>query len=78
MPELKLQSKLEQGRFKISYYMEPDVPSVQSKIQTLLEEKNLNANVIFSFGRYIDIVPIRASKGLALRYFSDQWDIPLS
>ena len=27
--------------------------------------------------RYVDIVPVRASKGSALRWFSEHWDIPL-
>ena len=34
-------------------------------------------NVIYSFGQYLDIIPIRASKGLALRYISHLWAIPL-
>jgi sucrose-phosphate synthase len=30
-----------------------------------------------SFGQFLDVVPARASKGLALRYVADQWGIPL-
>ncbi|MBC8390947.1 MAG: HAD hydrolase family protein, partial [Deltaproteobacteria bacterium] len=33
--------------------------------------------VIYSFGQFLDIIPIRASKGYALRWFSEQWDIQL-
>jgi sucrose-phosphate synthase len=33
--------------------------------------------VFLSFGQFLDIVPVRASKGFALRYFADNWDIPL-
>ena len=39
------------------------------------EEKAVNAHQ--AFGQFFDIVPARASKGLALRYFAQQWDIPL-
>jgi sucrose-phosphate synthase len=34
--------------------------------------------VFFSFGQYLDIVPSRASKGLALRYAALRLDIPLN
>jgi sucrose-phosphate synthase len=34
-------------------------------------------NVVLSFGQFLDVLPIRASKGLALRYFASRWDIPL-
>ena len=30
-----------------------------------------------SFGQFLDIVPVGASKGLALRWYAEQWDIPL-
>jgi len=34
-------------------------------------------NVNFSFGQFLDITPIRASKGQALRYVAEHWGIPL-
>jgi len=42
-----------------------------------LRNQEITANVTLSFGRYLDIVPSRASKGRALRYVSQQLDIPL-
>jgi sucrose-phosphate synthase len=33
--------------------------------------------VVHAFGQYLDIVPARASKGQALRYVAQRWDIPL-
>ena len=33
-------------------------------------------NVILSFGQFLDVLPIRASKGLALRYMAATWGIP--
>ena len=38
---------------------------------------NQTVNAFFSFGQYLDIVPVRASKGLALRWCAEQLDIPL-
>ena len=77
LPGLKLQPKTEQSRFKISYYYDPHVGPGMEEINSLLHQEDLAVNVIVSFGQYLDILPIRASKGLALRYVADRWDIPL-
>ena len=34
-------------------------------------------NVIFSFGQFLDVLPVRASKGLALRWCAEQFGFPL-
>jgi len=77
LPGLQLQPKAEQSRFKISYYIDPrKAPSVE-EIQSLLNQEEQSVNLTLSFGQFLDILPIRASKGLALRYFAARWDIPL-
>ena len=77
LPGLKLQPKKEQSRFKISYYMDPDSAPSLDEINSLLHQADLSVNTFLSFGQYLDIVPVRASKGFALRYYADQWGIPL-
>jgi sucrose-phosphate synthase len=77
LPGLKRQPKREQSRFKISYYMDPDTAPSIDEINSMLHQAELSVNTFLSFGQYLDIVPIRASKGFALRYFADQWGIPL-
>lgn len=77
VPGLKLQEKAEQSTFKISYYIDPRLAPAQEEINSLLRKSELAANTYMSFGQFLDIVPVRASKGFALRYFADQWDIPL-
>jgi sucrose-phosphate synthase len=37
----------------------------------------LHAHVVYSHQAYLDLLPIRASKGMALRYFATKWGIPL-
>lgn len=77
LPGLKRQPRAEQGRFKISYYIDPaEAPSLE-EINSLLHQQEQTANVILSFGQFLDLLPIRASKGQALRYVSTRWDIPL-
>ncbi len=77
LPGLKRQPKIEQTPFKLSYYIDPrKAPSVD-EIVALIRQRELTANVMSSFGQFLDIVPSRASKGLALRYVAQRLDIPL-
>ncbi|MEW7983959.1 MAG: HAD-IIB family hydrolase [gamma proteobacterium symbiont of Phacoides pectinatus] len=76
-PGLKLQSKHEQSHFKISYYIDAErAPSIE-EINALLHKEELSVNVVHAFGQFLDVLPIRASKGLALRYVAARWGIPL-
>ncbi|OQX34312.1 MAG: HAD family hydrolase [Candidatus Sedimenticola endophacoides] len=77
VPGLKLQSKHEQSHFKISYYIDAErAPSIE-EINALLHKEELSVNVVHAFGQFLDVLPIRASKGLALRYVAARWGIPL-
>jgi len=77
LPGLKLQSKVEQSRYKISFFYDSTIAPDIDEIKHLLLQHEQTVNVVFSFGQFLDIVPVRASKGLALRWYSEQWDIPL-
>jgi len=77
LPGIKLQPKAELSRFKISYYIDPEEAPGLDEINSLLHQHELTANTFLSFGQFLDIVPMRASKGFALRWCADQWDIPL-
>ena len=77
VPGLKPQPKTSQSRFKVSFYYDPQKAPSVDEIVALIRQKELTANVISSFGQFLDIVPSRASKGQALRYVSQRLDIPL-
>ncbi|MBF2087038.1 HAD-IIB family hydrolase [Thermoleptolyngbya sp. C42_A2020_037] len=77
LPGLELQPGIHQSQFKISYFYDAEVAPAIQEIKSLLYQEDLAVNVIFSFGQYLDILPIRASKGQALRYVADRWGIPL-
>jgi len=77
MPGLRLQAKIEQSRYKISYYYDSTIAPDIDEINQFLLQHDLTVSVVFSFGQFLDIVPVRASKGLALRWYAEQWDIPL-
>lgn len=77
LPGLEMQRKSEQSQFKISYFIDPQKAPSLEEILKILHQQEQSVNVILSFGQYLDILPIRASKGLALRYFAARWNIPL-
>jgi sucrose-phosphate synthase len=73
---LKLQNRDEQSRFKISYFYNAKKAPTPEEITATLHQNELNANVMVSFGQFLDIVPARASKGQALRYAAQRLNIP--
>ncbi|XOF34249.1 MAG: HAD-IIB family hydrolase [Candidatus Electrothrix sp. YB6] len=76
-PGLRLQPRDSQARFKVSYfYDEEKAPSVD-ELNVYLRQHDQTVNLSLAFGQYLDIVPVRASKGLALRYISHRLEIPL-
>jgi sucrose-phosphate synthase len=77
LPGLKLQPKVEQSRFKISYYIDPNKAPSMEEIQRLLHQAELSVHAILSFGQFLDVLPIRASKDFALRHVAMRWEIPL-
>jgi sucrose-phosphate synthase len=77
LPGLSLQPRHEQSRFKLSYYYDQQLAPRIEEIQRLLRQEELAVNAIVSFGQFLDVLPIRASKGLALRYVAGNWGIPL-
>ena len=77
LPGLHEQPKSEQSAHKVSFfYDEQKAPSID-EIVKLLRKEEVTANVIHSFGQYLDVIPARASKGLALRHAVQQLEIPL-
>ena len=77
VPGIKKQPKENQGAHKLSYYIDPAIAPDIQEINRLLLQHEQNANVIFSHGQFLDILPYRASKGFALRWAAEQLNIPI-
>lgn len=75
-PGLKIQPNTEQSRFKLSYYIDPEKADVE-EIKQLLNREELAVYAQTAFGQFLDILPLRASKGMALRYVVELLNIPL-
>lgn len=75
LPGLSLQPASEQREFKLSYYIDPDKAPGSKEIVRILRKHGIHANVIWSHGQFLDLLPMRASKGRAIRYVADLWGI---
>ncbi|QBQ53803.1 HAD-IIB family hydrolase [Nitrosococcus wardiae] len=77
IPNLRFQPRSEQLPYKISYYVDAkkgiDIPAITRHLRRL----DLSANIIYSHQAYLDLLPVRASKGSAVRFFCNKWGIPL-
>jgi len=78
LPGLERQPKSEQSVFKLSYYYDPELAPTVAEIRSLLYLRELSVNLVHSFGQYLDVVPIRASKGFAMRWYCDQREVPIT
>jgi sucrose-phosphate synthase len=74
---LAMQPKLSQREFKVSYFVDHTFELWQPKLDEYLQQNNLSANMIYSSGKFLDFLPKKASKGLAVRYLANKWGLPL-
>ena len=77
LPGIRLQPKEDQREYKISYFIDPIKAPMMREIVRHLRKLDLNVNAIYSHQAYLDLLPVRASKGAALRYLADKWDIAI-
>jgi sucrose-phosphate synthase len=76
IPGLRFQPRSEQQRFKISYFVDPKkLPSIR-EIRRHLRRLDLHAKLIYSHRAFLDVVPLRASTGLAIRFLAWRWGLP--
>ncbi len=64
-----------QHRFKISYHFDPGAAPRRREIQKRLRQENISAKVLLSQGKWLDVIPLRSGKGLAIRYLAMKWGI---
>ncbi|WP_448526049.1 HAD-IIB family hydrolase [Parathermosynechococcus lividus] len=77
VPGLTLQPKDNQRSHKISYTVDIEVLPSITPVLRLLRQQKLHCRSIFSHNQFLDILPLRASKGDALRYLALKWGYPL-
>jgi sucrose-6F-phosphate phosphohydrolase len=59
-----------QSPFKASYFLEDDAEAGLAHIKHRLKELDLRAKVVYSAGKFLDLLPYRSGKGGAVRYLA--------
>jgi sucrose-phosphate synthase len=75
IPGVELQGPEGQSAYKVSYDVDPAKMPPLEEIRARLRWKRLQARLIYSHEAYLDLLPIRASKGMAVRHFALRWGI---
>jgi len=74
LPKLELQESDAQSKFKLSYYVDDNFNSDDfAHVYQLLDDYRLKANVLLTDNKLLDFLPIRASKGNAIKYLAHKW-----
>src|SRR5690606_7690793 len=73
----RLQSSLEQTDYKLSYFTDGEEDAGEIVTEMLLQDQ-FSANVIVSHGKFLDIIPGRASKGTAVEYLRKKNGLPVN
>ncbi len=71
IPEARMQDAEWQSPFKSSYFLEENVEQRLAEIHQRLKEAGLKAKVVYSAGKFLDLLPIRSGKGEAVRYVAE-------
>ena len=74
---IKLQSAEGQRSHKISYLVDPTRSPSIAEVQVHLQQYQLQVQVIYSHQEFLDILPLRASKGNAVSYCANKWDFAI-
>lgn len=70
------QPAADQRDFKISFFYDEKKFMGTRRLTRLFQNEDIKARIIISHQQYLDILPVRASKGLAVKAVAFRWDIP--
>jgi sucrose-6-phosphatase len=72
--DLLPQPTSEQGAFKVSYFLAEAVSAdVLLELDTVLQRTGIQANIVYSSGKDLDILAAAADKGSAMQYLCQKW-----
>jgi hypothetical protein len=72
--DLVPQRETEQNHFKVSYCLTSSTSSyILSQMEAKFKERGVQANLVYCGGKYLDILPHGANKGLAMLYLRQHY-----
>lgn len=75
IPDVTMQPEEWQSAFKCSYFLEENAEVRIQEINGRLERAGLRAKVVYSAGRFLDLLPYRSGKGGAVHYLAERLGI---
>jgi sucrose-phosphate synthase len=76
LPNVTMQAAEWQSEFKSSYYLEENVNASLEEIADQLDRRNLQAKIVYSAGRFLDLLPHFSGKGGAVAYLAGRLGVP--
>lgn len=78
IPGLEPQPADCQGELKVSFYIDANPAAAAAAARHRLRSRLLRARLVASQGRFLDVLPMRASKRLATRFLARRSGVPLA
>lgn len=76
IPDVRMQPTEWQSPFKISYFWDGATDSQIDETRSKIDEAGLEAKVVYSAARFLDVIPPRAGKGEAVRHLAQTLRVP--
>lgn len=73
---LRLDADEAQTPYRLRYVSDLDDGPGASGVRRMLRKEGLRATTILDHGSFLDVIPVRASPGMAIRFLSFKWDLP--
>jgi sucrose-6F-phosphate phosphohydrolase len=70
---IKPQSAEVQSPWKLSYYLRENPREVIARLDAALRQRGVEAKIVYSGGKYLDIIPARSGKAGAVKFISEVW-----
>ena len=75
--DLVPQPESEQGDFKIGYFSSREMAAlIIPQWELMLAERGLSCKIVYSSGKYLDILPSNGDKGMAMEFVRQKWKMP--
>ncbi|MEX2467107.1 MAG: PfkB family carbohydrate kinase [Gemmatimonadota bacterium] len=65
-----------QTPYRIRYWSDPEGGPSAADVRRLLRKSGVPATTILDHETYLDVIPVRASPGMAIRFLCFKWDLP--
>ncbi len=75
IPEATRQAGEWQSPYKSSYFLERNAEARLQEIRDGLAGKSLRAKVVYSAGRFLDLLPVKSGKGEAVRFLAASLEV---